>query len=118
MHVDSPGMLWIKLRSAFERAYEEPINEDLIARIYAFADWCVAQVDEPDLDFHLPTIVCTHFYEHIPELKPAREDIPRWFSMADVLSSREMFSYMVGEEGFQEILKVFDEFNKRANRSR
>jgi hypothetical protein len=53
MHVDSPGMLWIKLRSAFERAYEEPINEDLIARIYAFADWCVAQVDEPDLDFHL-----------------------------------------------------------------
>ncbi len=101
-------MLWIELQIAFERAYAEPRNADLISRIYGFADWCISQEDEPGLDYHLGTIVCTHFYEHIPEIKAAREDMPQWFTRADVLGSREIFSYIVGEEGFKEILKVYD----------
>jgi hypothetical protein len=111
--VDSPGMLWIELRIAFEDAYQEPKNEDLISRIYSFAEWCSKLPDESGIEFHLPTIVATHFLEHIPELPAAREDMPRWFSRADVLRCRELFSYMVGAEGFQEILNVYDAHDKK-----
>src|SRR6267154_1190025 len=41
--VESPYQLWIELMDAFRKAYETPRNEDLISRIYAYADWCCTQ---------------------------------------------------------------------------
>jgi hypothetical protein len=37
---DSVMALWIDLRLKFEDAYRDPRNDDLIGRIYSYADWC------------------------------------------------------------------------------
>ena len=41
--VQSPYELWFELREAFEDAYKDPRNEDLISRIYDYANWCGLQ---------------------------------------------------------------------------
>jgi hypothetical protein len=110
--VQSPYALWFELRDAFEEAYKDPRNEGLIARIYDYANWCCSQPEGKTAEDDLGTCVCTCFYEHIPELPAALEDMPRWFSQSDVLLMKEIFSYMVGEEGFQRILQAFNRRKK------
>jgi hypothetical protein len=112
--VDSPYQLWFELTHAFTEAYKDPRNEDLIARIYAFAEWCCSQPEGTSAEDDLATCVVVCFYEHIPESPQALEDMPRWFSRSDVLAMKETFSYMVGQEGFQRILAACD----RAHRTR
>jgi hypothetical protein len=104
--VDSLYSLWFELTQAFDEAYKAPRNEDLISRIYAYADWCCQQETTGEDD--LGTCVCVCFYEHIPQSPEALEDMPRWFSRDDVILMKETFSYMVGEEGFQRILLAYD----------
>jgi hypothetical protein len=110
--VQSPHELWFELRDAFEEAYREPRNEDLISRIYSYANWCCAQPEGKTAEDDLGTCVCACFFEHIPELPAALEDMPRWFSRSDVLLMKEIFSYMVGEDGFQRIIQVYDRREK------
>ena len=110
--VDSPYLLWIEIRLAFEDAYKEPRNEDLISRIYAYADWCCAQPEGTTAEDDLGTCVAVCFYEHIPESPEALADMPRWFKLSDVHLMKEIFSYMVGEEGFQRILLAYQRFEK------
>lgn len=104
---DTPCLLWFELSDAFKTAYKSPRNEDLISRIYAFADWCCSQPEGATSEDDLGTAVAVCFYEHIPESPEAVEDMPRWFSRSDVLGTKDIFSYMVGEEGFQRILRVY-----------
>lgn len=111
-NVDSPYLLWIELRFAFEEAYKEPRNEDLISRIYAYADWCGSQPEGKTADDDLGTCVTVCFYEHIPESPRALADMPRWFKLSEVHHMKEAFSYMVGEEGFQRILLAYQHFDK------
>jgi hypothetical protein len=110
--VDSPYLLWIEIRLAFEDAYKEPRNEDLISRIYAYADWCCAQPEGTTAEDDLGTCVAVCFYEHIPESPEALADMPRWFKLSDVHLMKEIFSSMVGEEGFQRILLAYQRFEK------
>jgi hypothetical protein len=110
--VDSPYALWYELRQALHEAYKSPRNEDLISRIYAFADWCCAQPRGATAEDDLSTCVHVCFYEHIPESLEALEDMPRWFSRSDVLLMKDTFSYMVGEEGFQRIIQAYDRRKK------
>lgn len=112
-NVESPYSLWIELRFAFEDAYKEPLNEDLISRIYAYADWCCLQPEGITAENDLWTAVAVCFYEHIPESPEALADMPLWFTLADVQLMKETFSYMVGEEGFQRILLAYQNFDKR-----
>lgn len=105
--VNSPYDLWFVLTDAFQQAYKAPRQEDLIARIYAYADWCCSQPQGTTAEDDLGSCVCVCFYEHIPESPEALEDMPRWFSRADVLTMKEIFSYMVGEEGYERILLAF-----------
>src|SRR5437016_3383475 len=84
--VDTPGLLWMELRMAFEEAYKTPRNEDLISRIFAFAHWCCAQPQGSTAEDDLGTCVAVCFYEHIPGLPEALEDMPRWLSRSDVLT--------------------------------
>jgi hypothetical protein len=106
--VDNPYLVWIELGMAFEEAYKAPRNEDLISRIYAFADWCCSQPRGTTAEDDLGSCVRVCFYEHIPQVPEALEDMPRWFSLDDVLAMKQTFSYMVGEEGFQRILRAFE----------
>lgn len=105
--VESPHSLWIELRFAFDEAYKNPRNEDLISRIYAFADWCCEQPEGTTAEDDLASAVVVGFYEHIPEVPEALEDMPRWFSLSEVHQMKQTFSYMVGEEGFQRILLAY-----------
>jgi len=110
--VDSPYALWIELRLAFEDAYKNPRNQDLIARIYDYANWCCSQPEGKTAEDDLGTCVCACFYEDIPTIPEALEDMPQWFSLDDVLLMKQTFSYMVGEEGFQRILLAYQRSSK------
>ena len=110
--VDSPYELWFELRDAFEEAYRDPRNEDLIARIYDYANWCGSQPEGKTAKDDLGTCVCVCICEKIPELPTAVEDMPRWFSRSDVLLMKQTFSYRVGDEGFQRILLAYERFQK------
>jgi hypothetical protein len=100
--------LWFELRDAFQQSYQPPPNEDLISRIYDYANWCCSQPEGTTAEDDLGTCVCVCFYEHIPQSTEALEDMPRWFSRSDVVLMKDIFSYMVGEEGFQRILLAYD----------
>ena len=114
--VASPYELWIELRFAFAAAYKDPRNEDLISRIYAYADWCCSQPEGSTAEDDLGSCVCVCFYEHIPEVPEALEDMPRWFLKEDVLVMKETFSYMVGEEGFQKILLAYQRAEQKSKK--
>ncbi|HET9283895.1 MAG TPA: hypothetical protein VFR24_18250 [Candidatus Angelobacter sp.] len=111
--VDTPYSLWFELREAFEEAYKLPRNEDLISRIYTYADWCCSQPEGATAEDDLGTCVCVCFYEHIPQIPEALADMPHWFSREEVSLMKETFSYMVGEEGFQCILLAYQHFKKQ-----
>jgi hypothetical protein len=110
--VESPYSLWLELRFAFDEAYKEPRNENLISRIYAYADWCCAQPEGATAEDDLGTCVAVCFYEHIPQSPEALEDMPRWFELSEIRQMKKTFSYMVGEEGFQRILLAYQRFEK------
>ena len=102
---DSVMALWVELWLDFTKAYkQEPRNESLIARIYSFADWCVAAPRGPDAGHDPLTAVAVCFYEHIRWHKPSRDDMPRWFLAADVEFARNTFSYMIEPAEFDELL--------------
>ena len=105
---DSPYQMWFSIHRAFEDAYAGSRNESLIRRIYDYADWCCQQPPGKPAADDLGTCVAVCFYEHIPELPAALNDMPRWFTKTDVITMKEILSYHVGEKGYQEILKVYD----------
>jgi hypothetical protein len=100
---DSPYMLWIELRQAFERAYEQkPRDESLIQRIYQYSDWCADQPEGKTASDDLFTCVAVCFYEHIPEHPAAREDMPRWWRAEDLDPEPSIFSHhLSGKEFFE-----------------
>lgn len=114
--VDNPYLLWLELTHAFKEAYKAPRNEDLIARIYDFAHWCCSQPKGATAEDDLGTCVCVCFYEHIPQSREAVADMPRWFSRSDVVTMKDIFSYRVGDEGFQCILRAYERQNQKQKR--
>jgi hypothetical protein len=103
---DSPYLVWIDLSMEFGRAYETG-DLALVADIYAYAGWCCRQPPGTTAEDDLGTCVATCFFEHIPTIPPALEDMPRWWTIDDVVSMKQIFSYMVGEEGYAKILGRF-----------
>lgn len=105
--------LWIELLLKFEDAYRDPKNDDLIARIYSFADWCFAAPRNDDAGHDPATVVLVNFYEHIPQSKAAREDMPRWFSYDQVAGSRSVFAYLIDDKEFEDLLAYMKQNRKR-----
>lgn len=81
---ESPEIMYFwcnELRIPFEAAYDAvPRDESLIARVYAFADWCRRAPRDRDVGRDPFTAVMVAFVEHIPQHPAAREDMPRWFT--------------------------------------
>ena len=96
--------LWNELHFKFDDAYRDPKNDDLIARIYSYADWCLQAPRNDDASHDPATAVMVAFYEHIPQSKAAREDMPRWFRYDEVEKSRSVFAYHIGDQQFDELL--------------
>ena len=106
---ESPYNLWRGyIGPAFERAYDaEPRDESLIRRTFLYYDWCARAPRGETASDDLLTCVCVCFLEHIPEHPAARADMPRWFPLEELLLSRGIFSYMIGEDGFAELEAQF-----------
>jgi hypothetical protein len=101
---DSIMALWIEITGAFEKAYREPRNEDLIARIYAYATWCWHAPRHGDAGRDPSTAATVAFLEHIPAIPAAREDMPRWFTFDEITASKSIFVYSIGEIAFKDLL--------------
>jgi hypothetical protein len=104
---ETPMQLWIELCFAFDLAYEEPRQDDLIRRIYAFATWGLMQNEEAkQADHHLPTCVVICFYEHIPRNPSALADIPRWFTHSEFRSLEAVFCSQLSENEYSALLDL------------
>jgi len=104
---ETPMRLWTELIFHFDEAYEEPKEEDLIRRIYSYADWCLEQDAGESAADHLPTCVAVCFWEHIPTCKAAREDMPRWFSYEELLANEHFFKYELEAEEWEELKQLY-----------
>jgi hypothetical protein len=51
--------------------------------------------------------VATHFFENIPAHPRALEDMPKSWTIEDVRVMKEIFSYLVGDEGYAKVLARF-----------
>lgn len=116
--VDNVMALWLELHLAFEAAYQtNPRNEALIARVYAYADWCMQTPRSSDPSHDPSTAVALAFYEHIPACSPARDDMPRWFRYEEIVQDRAIFSYHIGDQDYNELLAYMAQ-NKHRYRPR
>jgi hypothetical protein len=97
---------WIEAQSTFRRAYEQdPRDESLIERTYAFADWCANARRGPDAGHDPSTAIVVAFYEDIPTIPAARDDMPRWFTYSEVAESKAIFSYHLTDNDFGLLLR-------------
>ena len=98
--------LWLAISLEFCQSYEQPRNDDFIARAYAYADWCLLQPGLPEADAanHLSTCVVTCFWEDIPRHPTARADMPRWFTRQNILV---FFRYLLSDSEWQELLSLY-----------
>jgi hypothetical protein len=100
---------WIEISSAFQEAYADPRNEDLIRRIYEFAFWSLEHGERASqAGRDLPTCVVVGFFEEIPNHQASREDMPRWFTRQEVLAMQETFTYLYTGE-FESLLALWEE---------
>lgn len=85
--VETPTRLWINVvLDVFRTAYKShQLNTEAIARVYAFAEWCLIQ-KQPDADASssLATAASISFYECIPRIPEALQDMPNWFDFSEV----------------------------------
>lgn len=98
---ESPMSLWLKIICSFNEAYEEPRNESLIRRVYEYADWCLRQEGGETAPELLPACVAVCFWEHLPTNRAAREDMPRWAPLGDVITNGHFFGRLISEEEFE-----------------
>ena len=111
LEAGDPGALWVEIWLAFDGAYDEPQRPDLIRRIYEYAWWCL-ETNEPD---NLASCVCVALLEHIPDNPAARAEMPRWFTREEVLTMRDIFSYLIGPAEYDRLLELFPA--ERSNRA-
>ena len=104
---DNPMYFWTMIVLAFDAAYEEPRNESFIKRVYDYEEWCLTQDEGETAGEHLPTCVATAFWEHIPITNASRQDMPRWFSLDEVLANQHFFRYYLSDENFEELIDLY-----------
>jgi hypothetical protein len=95
-------------------------DEDLIGRIYGFAQWCLDAPRGKDAADDLLSIVTVAFFEGVPKHKEVRQEIGRWFPRDFIKGMHEVFCYIESEEKYLEMLASCEvtEFKKnRANQS-
>lgn len=104
---DNVMSLWTELWYPFCRAYEQdPRDESLIRRVYAYAHWCMAAPRGPNAATDPASAVAVAFLEHLPTNPLTRADMPRWFTADQMRQSREVFSYLLKGDEFDELMKL------------
>jgi hypothetical protein len=110
---DGPMMMWIELRLALYLAYDQqPRDEMVISQVYGYARWCFFGSGNPAL----VTAVAYAFYEHLPQERETRRDLPKRLSIDEFEQLRGVFEYHLGEAGLKELAAEFREAKKRPDR--
>ena len=100
--------LWIEIYLKLVDAYDVvPINEDLIRRIYEFADWCLKQPSTSDLETDVASAVAIAFIENLPVDKRITDDLYRWMSIESFKGFEHLFRYHLSEEEYQQLARDF-----------
>jgi len=106
-----PGGLWIDLYYALTSAYEErPVNDDLIGRIYDYADWCFKQPDTGDVNTDLSSATAVGLVENLPLNQAVSEDLYRWVSMETFEGCESLFRYHLSDKEYE---KFRDDFIRK-----
>ncbi|WP_155920641.1 hypothetical protein [Methylobacter luteus] len=103
---ETPYQLWNDLLFEFYSAYDAG-QVEIVSAIYKYAQWSCEQPQGRTAKDDLATCVTVCFFEHIPEHQKALVDMPNWWSLEDVKLMKDVFSYMVGEEGYSRILEQY-----------
>jgi hypothetical protein len=84
-----------------------PWNEDLIRRIYDFADWCLKQPSTSDVETDVSSAVAIAFIEDLPLDKRITDDLHRWMSIESFKGFENLFRYHLSEEEYQQLARDF-----------
>jgi hypothetical protein len=107
---DTPMALWIDLFDLLQIAYEEqPVNDNLIGRIYDYAAWCFEQPDADSAETNLSSAAAFGLIEDIPLEKRTMDDLYRWMSIESFLGFENLFRYHLDTE--DSYRKFHDEFH-------
>jgi hypothetical protein len=87
--------LWFHLLPLVRRAHREN-NEDLLRRIYDFADWCRRHAD-------LNNSVCVSFYEHLMDERWMRPLAVPWLTREIVDEVRPLWELMLSPDALREV---------------
>jgi hypothetical protein len=97
--------LWIELQLqlAYGGLYQSSSSEKIIAGIFNYASWCLNESHNWDTK---TAVVCA-FYEHLPTMKDARENLPSRLSTDDFLKLKQDFKYLLSDREHEEFVKEF-----------
>jgi len=111
-----PLGLWGNLYDELEKAYEaQPINEDLIARIYGYAAWCFRQPETGEIETDLSDAAAVGLVESIPLNKRVSDDLYRWMSQETFDGFENLFRYHLSDQEYARFSLDFS--GKRKNYS-
>src|SRR3984893_1821144 len=104
--------LWFELYNLLEVAYEEqPVNDELIGKVYDYAAWCFNQPQDPDTGIEDPSsAAAVGLIENIPLNKHISEDLYRWFSAEAFDGFENLFRYHLSDEKYR---KFSEEFRRK-----
>jgi hypothetical protein len=108
-----PLGLWDDLFLALVNAYEQqPVNEELIARIYDYAGWCLGQPQTGEVQTDPSNAVAVGLIENLPLNKVVLEDLYRWVSVETFRGCESLFRYHLGDEEYRSFSVQFLEKKK------
>jgi hypothetical protein len=97
-----PIDLWIELHYRLVRAYDQqPINEDLIGRIYDYAAWCLAQPSTDVAETDPSSAAAVGLIENLPCDQNISNDLYRWMSTETFDGCEALFRYMISDDEYQ-----------------
>jgi hypothetical protein len=100
--------LWDYLYSACEDAYEiNPIDDNLIGRIYDYAARCFSQPETGNIETDLPNATAVGFIESLPLIRDLFADLYRWLSIECFEGFENLFKYHLPSEEYSEAHRDF-----------
>lgn len=84
-------------------------DEDLLRRIYKYAEWCWTQKDKSSDTYNA---VCVAFYEHLVDEEITCEAIPKWTKPEIFEDIRDVFEPRMTADEYQALLLRYNLANR------
>ena len=98
------GVFYVLLPALHDAYRAEPADEQLLERIYRFAEWCRA----PDRHDDVRGAALVSFYEHLPEFGPAWRDLPRRVPAERLAELRRHLRGYLSPTAYAEAIRALD----------